>query len=109
VELEDWANSALPQHPATGKGKSKADMTREQFLLSTNYWSTKILITRPCLCRIERRIQNESDVSATFNKNTATACVGAALELTNLFPDQPDFRFLYKNGPWWASIHLCKH
>jgi len=65
-----------------------------------------MLITRPCLCRIERRIHNESNTSADFNTKAAKACVEAALELTKLFPDQPDLEFMYTKGPWWSTIHL---
>ena len=107
-ELTEWSSVALPAPQQVGKGKQKAGFDREQFLLRTNYWSAKILITRPCLCRIERRITNESDASASFNKRTAEACVEAALEMTKLFPDQPDLDFLYTKGPWWAVVHLSK-
>jgi hypothetical protein len=111
MQLEAWADISLhvPQH--VGKGKQKADIERkrerEHFLLRINYYSTKMLLTRPCLCRIERRIHNQSDVSANFNTNTAKACVGAAMELTKMFPDQPDLDLLYAKGPWYSAIHIC--
>lgn len=28
--------------------------------------------------------------------------------MTKLFPDQPDFEFLYTQGPWWSIVHLRK-
>ncbi|KAF2822877.1 hypothetical protein CC86DRAFT_396455 [Ophiobolus disseminans] len=113
-ELAEWkANASIGDSLADGhvgkvkgKGKQKADLDREHFLLKTDYWSTKILITRPCLCRIERRIRNESDFSADFNTTTAKECVEAALEITHLFPDDPDLAFLYSKGPWWSIVHL---
>lgn len=107
-ELSEWTTSALPQDQNTGTGRQKTDIDRAQFLLKTDYWSTKLLITRPCLCRIERRIRNESDNSADFNTLTAKACVEAAMELTNLLPDKPNLDFLYSKGPWWAIVHLSK-
>jgi hypothetical protein len=67
-----------------------------------------MVVTRPCLCRIERRIRDESNASAEFNKTIAEACVGAALEMTRLFPDEPDLNFIYSKGPWWAVVHLSK-
>jgi hypothetical protein len=85
-----------------------SDFEREQFILEIDYWSTTILITRPCLCRLERRIQNQSDNSAKFNAKTSEACVNAALEITKLFPDQPSIDFIYSKGPWWAIIHISK-
>jgi hypothetical protein len=73
-------------------------LEREQFLLKADYWSTKMLVTRPCLCKIERRIRNESKASVEFNKTSAEAYVGAALEMTKLFPDDPDLDFIYSKG-----------
>lgn len=67
-----------------------------------------MVITRPCLCRVERRIHNESNASAEFNTTIAKACVGAALEMSKLFSDEPDLNFIYSKGPWWAVVHLSK-
>jgi hypothetical protein len=107
-ELEEWANIALIGSEQAQKGKQKADFRREYFLLQTDYWSTKMLITRPCLCRMERHFRNESETSASFNAKTAEVCVEAALELIKLFPDHPDLDFIYTKGPWWTIVHLSK-
>lgn len=69
------------------------------------YWSTKIIITRPCLCRTERRIQRESESSVRFNSAMAEACVEAAREVTELFVDEPDPHYIYSMGPWWSIAH----
>jgi hypothetical protein len=74
-----------------------------------HYWSTRILITRPCLCRIERRIKNESDLSAKFNAEMSTTCVNAAQELMELFPDEPSQEFVYKKAPWWDVVHISEY
>lgn len=108
-ELDEWRRSALlddapgPKNPfASHEGR------REYTLLSFSYYSTKILITRPCLCRTERRIKRQSEGSANFNQKTAEACVQAAQGLTSLLPDQPDLQSLYENAPWWCIIHNSK-
>jgi hypothetical protein len=77
-------------------------------LLQMNYWSTKILITRPCLCRTERRIKNQSDSSASFNSEMALLCVEATRALTALFPQDPDPKFVYLKTPWWNVVHVSK-
>ena len=86
----------------------ETEFEREQFLLKIEYWSTKILITRPCLCRLERRIRHQSDTSANFDANAAEACVNAASEIVELFPEQPNLDYIYSNGPWWVIIHISK-
>jgi hypothetical protein len=30
------------------------------------------------------------------------------LEMTKLFPDEPDLGFIYAQGPWWAVTHFSK-
>ncbi|CAN9184411.1 unnamed protein product [Alternaria alternata] len=105
-ELEEWSKTALPGGRQAARKKHMTGLEREQFLLEADYWSTKMLVTRPCLCKIERRIRNESKASVEFNKTTAEVCVGAAFEMTNLFPDEPDLEFIYSKGPWWAIIHF---
>ncbi|CAN9173970.1 unnamed protein product [Alternaria alternata] len=105
-ELEEWSKAALPGGRQAARKKHMTGLEREQFLIKADYWSTKMLVTRPCLCKIERRIRNESKASVEFNKTSAEACVGAALEMTKLFPDEPDLDFIYSKGPWWAIVHF---
>lgn len=106
-ELEHWSRSYL------GGTKFSNDAAfeqaeREHTLLQIHYWSTKILITRPCLCRTERRIKNQSDASANFNSEMARVCVASARALTGLFPDKPDPKFVYMKAPWWSVVHISK-
>ncbi|KAH6644375.1 fungal-specific transcription factor domain-containing protein [Boeremia exigua] len=101
-DLEDWSRLALNGSHAPGSEQ----LEREYMLLQMHYWSTKILITRPCLCRTERRIKNQSDASAIFNSEMAKACVASARALTALFPDRPDPKFVYMKAPWWNIVHI---
>ncbi|KAB2104517.1 hypothetical protein AG0111_0g7619 [Alternaria gaisen] len=106
-ELESWVQTALPPEdirPSTWT--QRPDLNRERFLLRIYYWSTKVLITRPCLCRIERRIATESSKSMNFNTDTAEICVEAARQMAMLLPEQPDTGFIYSQGPWWDVVHL---
>jgi hypothetical protein len=108
-ELDEWATAALPGGSNSPNLDLTPDAQRERLLLEFHYNSTKLLITRPCLCRIERRIKNQSDSSFNFNQRTAEACVQAAHSLTHLFPDQPDPVYIYQKGPWWSIVHYSKY
>ncbi|XP_014555881.1 hypothetical protein COCVIDRAFT_38446 [Bipolaris victoriae FI3] len=106
-ELDDWAKIASPSEDLHASSWApQPDVDRERYLFRIYYWSTRILITRPCLCRIERRIESESSRSAIFNAKTAELCVQAAEQITSLFPDQPDKTFIYSHGPWWDVVHI---
>ena len=74
-----------------------------------HYWSTKILIARPCLCQIERRIKSQSDKSAICNADMAATCVASARALAGLFPDKPDLMLVYAEAPWWNMVHISKY
>ncbi|KAF2653038.1 hypothetical protein K491DRAFT_718355 [Lophiostoma macrostomum CBS 122681] len=114
-EIDQWALTALPEGLSFRMVDSYSmhDMPstehwllrREQLLLAFSYNSTKIIITRPCLCRLDRRIQKQSSDSALVNQRTAEACVKAAIDLTSLLPDDATAYYIYVNGPWWSIIH----
>jgi hypothetical protein len=106
-ELEEWSRDAFGGNASPG-GPQQGQAERERLLLQMHYWSTKILITRPCLCRTERRIKNESDTSAIFNAEMASSCVDSARALTALFPGKPDSSFVYMKAPWWNVVHISK-
>jgi hypothetical protein len=88
-ELDAWALKSLSQGPFADATASEPSISREQLLLYLYYQNAKICITRPCLCRLDQRIKNQSDESARFNQKTAEACINAALDITSLLPEQP--------------------
>ncbi len=69
------------------------------------YYSTLMIINRPCLCRIDRKIPNESGAAKNFNRETAARCVRAAQGMLGLLPDEPNAVGLYKIAPWWCLVH----
>ncbi|KAH9861476.1 hypothetical protein J1614_011223 [Plenodomus biglobosus] len=105
-DLKEWQKVALPVETGMSDTTKQLGLRRGQFLLQISYLSTKILITRPCLCRIDRRIPGESTSSTNFNAKTAETCVEAACELTALFPDEAKPDFIYSQGPWWEVVHI---
>ncbi|CAI6309904.1 unnamed protein product [Periconia digitata] len=106
AELEEWRGAVLPYR--YGKFVNPfppPDGDRESFLLRFYYYSNLILITRPCLCRIERRITGQSDFSFDFNETTAKRCVQAAQDMADLLPEDLNLKYLLENGPWWIMVH----
>ncbi|KAH7108881.1 fungal-specific transcription factor domain-containing protein [Dendryphion nanum] len=103
-QLEAWLVS-LPSDLNFTQAKDSTSFQRERLMLQTYYIGTKILITRPCLCRLDRRIANQTKASSEFDKQTARLCVGAAKAVASLLPDLIDTTYLYKIGPWWSVVH----
>lgn len=68
------------------------------------FYSTKIGITRPCLCRLESS-PPEDDKTHEFCSKTAAECVESACHMLTLFPDTPDAAMLHRISPWWCTLH----
>jgi len=103
-ELDKWAVHARLAGQ-NEEGASEKRMHRNNQLLAFHCLSAKILICRPCLCRLEGH-RERNDTSVELTKEAAGACVSAALAMTRLLPDQPDrLQTAYFQTPWWAIIH----
>lgn len=107
-ELEEWRRVALPEERLSRQTYLGVADKRGLVLLRFYYSSTKILITRPCLCRVGRKRRGSNPLSTDFDQNTADECVEAALDLTRLLLDEPDPIKLYEEGPWWSIAHYSK-
>ncbi|KAF2034350.1 hypothetical protein EK21DRAFT_56709, partial [Setomelanomma holmii] len=106
-ELEMWATSLPVGLNFFKRGGSGHRYEREQNTLEILYHGTMILTTRPCLCRLDRRITNQTVQSTEFNHRTALACVKSAKAVARLLPEDPDMNLvaLYEAGPWWVMVH----
>lgn len=105
VKLEKWRTHLHPMFDFTRKQQDHA-FDRQRLSLGFFYYSTNIIISRPCLCRLDQNIPHESNTSKDFNKNAAMRCVRAAAGTISLIPTgRPDPVALYKIAPWWCTVH----
>ncbi|KAK7188591.1 fungal specific transcription factor domain-containing protein [Paraphaeosphaeria sporulosa] len=106
-DLDAWLYSlpaGLDPFKDHGRGQT---MQQERNILKTYYYSTKILICRPCLCRLDRRIRSQTQSSVNFNHQTAAQCVAAAKSIAACLPDDMAVwgKEIYKIFPWWSAVH----
>jgi hypothetical protein len=107
--LEAWKATALATDYSEAEYTSlNPTSRRDHLLLKTDYWCAKILITQPCLRRLELRVENQSTTSADFDTKTAESCISAALEVAKLFPAQLNTDIMYKEGSWWEIVHISQ-
>lgn len=102
--LENWRQS-LPSVFDFRKKQRDKEFVRQRMNLGFSYYSTLTIINRPCLCRIDRRISDESDKAKAFSRENAGRCVNAARGMLDLLPDVPNALGLYKLAPWWCLVH----
>lgn len=103
--VENWYR-ALPPAFDFGRKQRDRDLYEARLALGFYYYSTKQIINRPCLCRLDQKIPGQSDKSHDFNHASALACVNAAREQLELIPDEPNGVGLLRVGPWMTMVHL---
>ena len=102
--LEHWYRK-LPQAFAFRRKQRERGSYEYRLNLGFFYYSAKMTVHRPCLCRLDRKMPGQSNKSHEFNRNSAAACVEAAMEMLQLIPDEPNAVGLIRVGPWWTILH----
>ena len=102
-KLDRWLSSLTSTFDFTIK-QSDGLFLRQRTSLGFFYYSNKIIIHRPCLCRMEGDIPNESSKSKDYNRNAAMSCVRAAKGMIELLPDEINPVALYQCTPWWCIL-----
>ncbi|KAL4943908.1 hypothetical protein BDV06DRAFT_124679 [Aspergillus oleicola] len=99
--MDSWL-SKLPAELHFTQGAPACE--REKLSLAFAFYSTKILITQPCLSRILLKA-SWNDQTESFCTTTATMCINTASYMLQLLPDTPDLTWAYQLSPWWCSVH----
>lgn len=103
-KLERW-RSGLPSIFDFTTRQRDQQFHRQRVSLGFFYYSTLTIICRPCLCRIDRKIPNQSGKAKNFNRDTAAKCVHAARDMIDMLPNEPNSIGLYTVAPWWCLVH----
>ncbi|EXJ92443.1 hypothetical protein A1O3_00994 [Capronia epimyces CBS 606.96] len=104
-QIEHWYRNLPPAFAFRRKQRDRGSY-EARLGLGFFYYSTKMTIHRPCLCRLDRKIPGQSNKSLEFNRNSAAKCVEAAMEALGSIPDEPNAVGLIRVGPWWTMLHL---
>ena len=72
------------------------------------FHSTRTVINRPCLCRIQERIQDHESSSKWKNISSANKCVESARATLNLILHKPDSIVVREGTMWWMLLHHHK-
>ncbi|KAL9581774.1 MAG: hypothetical protein Q9212_003691 [Teloschistes hypoglaucus] len=107
LKLNDW-NAKLPHPFQTDWNRQKAEGHSSRVAVGMLFHSTSIVINRPCLCRLDRRMPNQSSASNHANIDSANRCVASARAILALVPDPPDPAMIYHGPLWWMAFHHLK-
>ncbi|KAL3480573.1 fungal-specific transcription factor domain-containing protein [Aspergillus californicus] len=81
---------------------------RGQVSLALTYYSSKIILSRPCLTRPDMTEGEHSrPFRSRFGNDNARTCVESALALISVLPDShPSTEWMIKQTPWWCILHF---
>ncbi|MCJ1464608.1 hypothetical protein MMC07_003221 [Pseudocyphellaria aurata] len=105
-KLVEWACNLPKTFNVQGPFPSNAARSKEplQKSLGMLFYSTRTIIHRPSLCRLDRLIARQSDTSLTANRDMANKCVHSAQAMLAILPDEPELDTIYAGQLWWM-IH----
>ncbi|KAL4814374.1 fungal-specific transcription factor domain-containing protein, partial [Aspergillus spinulosporus] len=106
--LQSWVSNLHPALAFTDKDKeaSVSRDSRAQVSLALSYYSSQIILSRPCLTRPDlKEGTNIRFPRSRFGNDTARTCVHSALSLISVLPDEPDTAWMLKKTPWWCILH----
>jgi hypothetical protein len=104
ARLENWRGN-LPVAFDFVSTRPSALFGRQRVCLGFFYYSTRMIIHRPCLCRAIFRMPNQSKRSKAQSLNGAVLCINAARGMVELLSDTPDPVVANKHAPWWCLTH----
>ncbi|PLB39690.1 putative C6 transcription factor [Aspergillus candidus] len=91
--------------PAYHFSQGTPGLEQQRTSLAFHFYSTKILISQPCLSRLTRHGPG-AETSGSFCDTMADVCVNAATQMIELFPELPDPTWVYHVSPWWCILHF---
>ncbi|KAJ5388477.1 hypothetical protein N7509_011018 [Penicillium cosmopolitanum] len=103
LDIDSWFMNLPPSYDFTSTQTSQCPLG-QRMGLAFLFYSTKIGMTRPCLCRLDSS-HSDGDRTYEFCSKTAAECVESACHMLTLFPDSPDAALLHRISPWWCTLH----
>ncbi|PYI05933.1 C6 transcription factor [Aspergillus sclerotiicarbonarius CBS 121057] len=104
ARIDVWYTNLHESYDFTRTEDQPAVVLRGKLFLAFHYYSARITLGRPCLCRRDAR-QTASNKKPTFSHEMAVITLESARQMLDLIPDVPDAVRLYDICPWWCILH----
>lgn len=104
--LLQWKDALNPPfNVATSSSDPETESCR--VALRIIFHSTRAIVNRPCLCRLNQRMTDQSSSSRQKNRGFAIKCVDSSRAVLNLILNKPDRVVLQQGASWWMLMgHL---
>ncbi|RJE23550.1 Transcription factor [Aspergillus sclerotialis] len=104
--IDLWYSNLPDDFNFVHKSDDGADLLRGKLFLAFRYYSARITLGRPCLCRRISRQKAAASSKETFSQEIVVTTLNSSLQMLNLIPDEPDATRLYQFSPWWCILHF---
>jgi len=107
--MKEWLDKLPPEYDFFSDKKNIGfgdEHGRYRFILASFYFSCRIITTRPAICRLDSKIENQTAASKSFNNEALRSCVEAAMSQVELLQGEPDAFLLHRLSAWWSQSHL---
>lgn len=102
--IDLWHSNLPEAYDFTRKDEQRVDLLRSKLFLGFHYYSARITLGRPCLCRRDAH-HSTAPGKPTFSHEMAVTTLTSARMMLDLIPDTPDPIQLYQISPWWCILH----
>jgi hypothetical protein len=112
--LNEWRHDLPANYNIIFNAWSRPDFTDPNTYprlgLAMMFASARMILFRPCLCKFDGRIANQSSKSKDFNQESVEKCIDSARQMINLISlSAYSPQKLYQLTPWWSIIHyICE-
>jgi hypothetical protein len=102
IHADNWF-AGLPTEFSFTELDTSQPFVRQRASLAFRFYTTKLIISQPCLRRLANKSATGSQGSTC--EKMAAMCVQVASQMLDLLPDKADASWLYCVSPWWCVLH----
>ncbi|CAI7658084.1 unnamed protein product [Penicillium pancosmium] len=102
--IDLWLSSIPSILDFTQKTDDGPEQLRSKLALAFHFYSARITLGRPCLCRRDAQKKDPAEKSS-FSHDMAVLTLNSAMQMLDLIPDDPSAVQLYEIAPWWCVLH----
>jgi hypothetical protein len=106
-KADNW-HSRLPLEFQFTNMDTGQPLARQRVSLAFRFYTTKLMISQPCLRRRVAHTQAEAEPLSARCDTIASTCIEMASQMLGILPDEPtdqNMALFYDFSPWWCVLH----
>ncbi|KAJ5667001.1 C6 transcription factor [Penicillium longicatenatum] len=79
----------------------------EKTRLAFQYYSARIILGRPCICRQHKEMSHNTNEEYCFTRFMAVSAIKSAIQMAHLIPEEPNTDISEAICHWWCLLHYA--